>query len=99
LILEQELANKQSQRLKDLSLSLENRSNLNDILNSKIPFGMPTARSNARDAYTGKNSLPNFAQNSISHHHLTSDETNAGSGLSASILLIPQAQPLNRDSG
>jgi len=35
----------------------------------------------------------------MSNNHLTSDETNAGSGLSASILLIPQAQPLNRDSG
>jgi hypothetical protein len=97
--LEQELANKQSQRLKDLSISLENRSNINELLNSKIPFGMPTARSNARDAYTGKHSVPNFGQNSMSNPHLTSDETNAGSGLSASILLIPQAQPLNRDSG
>lgn len=99
LILEQELANKQSQRIKEMSISIENRTNINDLLNSKIPFGMPTARSTVKGAYVGKNSVPNFAQNNMSNPHLASDETNAGSGMSASILMMPQILPLNRDSG
>ena len=94
LILEQELANKQSQRIKEASIG--DRTNINELLNSKIPFGMPTVRSTVKGAYTGKHSSMNFAQ---SNPHLASDETNAGSGMSASILMMPQILPLNRDSG
>lgn len=82
-----------------MSISIENRTNINDLLNSKIPFGMPTAISTVKGAYAGKNSVPNFTQNNMSNPYLASDETNAGSGLSASILMMPQILPLNRESG
>jgi hypothetical protein len=59
LVLEQELAKQQSQREKELALGVET-TNIPELLNSKIPFGMPSARSFTKDNYAGKKSLPNF---------------------------------------
>jgi hypothetical protein len=53
------MANQQSQRHKDIAHQTEGR-NLSDLLNSKIPFGMPATRSNNKGLYVGKNSLPNI---------------------------------------
>jgi len=71
------MAFQQSQKFEVFSMSMDNK-NITDMLQSKVPFGLPTTRSVVKGMYTGKNSVPTINANHLSNLHMASEETSVG---------------------